>query len=120
MPFGRIIIRIIVFEVSAAFMHMFAHIAMPSPIIMPAQVVQACSHAEQASIHSCIIAMSMPDAGMSFWWFSIICIAGFIMGAIHPEVPGTSRCRCRVRHPTDSMLRRGRTDGWGSVRAHLA
>ena len=78
-PAGRIIIRIIVFVMSAVFMHMFMHIDMPSPIMVLEHIVHACSHAEQASIHSCIIVMSMPWTGMSFWCDSIICIAMFMV-----------------------------------------
>ncbi|MET1051150.1 MAG: hypothetical protein ABWX65_00785 [Mycetocola sp.] len=79
MPAGRIIIRIIVFVMSAVFMHMFMHVDMPSPVMVLAHIVHACSHAEQASIHSCIIVMSMPCMGMSFWCDSIICIAMFMV-----------------------------------------
>lgn len=65
MPFGRIIDRIMVLVMSAVFMHMPEHMAMFSPIIIdPAHIVHACSQAEHASIHSSIIAMSMPDAGI--------------------------------------------------------
>jgi hypothetical protein len=62
-PMGRIIMRIVVLFMSAPFMHMLAHFAMPSPMEESAQIVQACSAAAQASIQSCIAIMSM-DAGI--------------------------------------------------------
>jgi len=54
MPFMRIIDRIMVLHMSAQFMHAGAQ-----SIISIAQIVQACSHAEQASIHACIVDMSI-------------------------------------------------------------
>jgi methionine-rich copper-binding protein CopC len=60
MPIGRIMARIIVLHMSAQFMHMVAHdIIMPSSMPCPEHTVHACSHAEQASMHACMTAMSM-------------------------------------------------------------
>ena len=73
MPIGRSIIRIIVMETSAVFMHMDAHFIM-SPAQASAHIVAAISAAEQASMHSCIMSMSMP---MSF--FGMDCIMSIIM-----------------------------------------
>lgn len=73
MPMGRIIIRIMAIDMSAVFMHIDAHVIM-SPAQASAHIVAAISAAEQASMHSCIIAMSMP---MSF--FGMVCITFIIM-----------------------------------------
>lgn len=60
MPAGRIIIRIMVLLMSAQLEHMAAQRAMPSISIMLFEhIVQACSHAEAASMRFCIAAMSM-------------------------------------------------------------
>lgn len=60
---GRSIMRIIVLHISAQLMHI-AEPDIPSiDVIEPAHIVHACSHAEHASIHRCIIAMSMPAIG---------------------------------------------------------
>ncbi|WP_258046188.1 hypothetical protein [Leifsonia shinshuensis] len=59
---GRSIMRIIVLHISAQLMHI-ADPDMPSIDIEPAHIVHACSHAEHASIHRCIIVMSMPAIG---------------------------------------------------------
>lgn len=90
MPFGRIIMRIMVLHMSAVFEHMPMHAAMPSPVIESAHIVHACSHAEQASIHSCIIERSMPCIGMSFWCICIICIMSIVRPLAH-GLPSISR-----------------------------
>lgn len=83
MPVGRIIIRIMVLHMSAQFMHVAMHLAvpvMPSAAHMSAHVVQACSHAAHASIHSCIVAMSMSGIGVStifIIWTDVFIIAPF-------------------------------------------
>ncbi|HWU46604.1 MAG TPA: hypothetical protein VN133_07610 [Humibacter sp.] len=58
-PLGRIIIRIVVLHTSAQFVHMLMHFTMPSAMPASAHIVQACSQAAHASIHSCIAAMSI-------------------------------------------------------------
>ena len=60
-PFMRSIMRIMVSQTSAQFAHIPAHRPMPSPASASAHITHACMHAERASIHSCIIDMSMPD-----------------------------------------------------------
>lgn len=83
MPFGRSIMRIMVFAMSAAFWHMLAHIAISGDIaIDPAHIVQACSQAEQASMHSCIIAISIPCIESECIF--IICIAVFDIVFVQP------------------------------------
>lgn len=67
-PAGRIIIRIMVLHMSAQFIHVAMQAAVlgrPCEAHISAQVVQACSQAEHASIHSCIMAMSMPGIAVS-------------------------------------------------------
>ena len=59
---GRSIIRIIVLHISAQLMHI-AEPDMPSIDMEPAHIVHACSHAAHASIHRCIMDMSMPAIG---------------------------------------------------------
>jgi hypothetical protein len=64
-PIGRIIIRIAALATSAVLAHMLEHFPMPSsPAQASEHIVQACSHAAQASIHSCIRRMSMPCMSM--------------------------------------------------------
>ncbi len=53
-PCIRIIVRIIVLHMSAQFIHAGAH-----DIDCVEQTVQACSHAEHASIHACMTDMSI-------------------------------------------------------------
>lgn len=65
MPFMRSSMRIIVSQTSAQFEHMAAQRPMPSPASASAHMMHACTHAERASIHSCIIAGSMPFMGIS-------------------------------------------------------
>lgn len=67
-PIGRIRARIIVLHMSAQFMHIAEHDIIESSICMSfigadAQIVHACSQAEQASIHACMTAMSMASIG---------------------------------------------------------
>lgn len=70
MPCMRIMVRIIVLHMSAQFMHAGAH-----DIICVEQIVHACSHAEQASIHACIIDMSMLSIpGIDIMSFDIMSI----------------------------------------------
>jgi len=64
MPIGRIIMRIMVLLMSAQFMHMVMQVAIPSPAMESAQIVQAISHAEHASIAACIIDMSIGIMGI--------------------------------------------------------
>jgi hypothetical protein len=73
-PIGRIIIRIIVMATSAVFMHIEEQRIIMSPDAASAHIVAAISAAEQASMHSCIIAISMP---ISF--FGMVCIMSIIM-----------------------------------------
>jgi hypothetical protein len=61
-PVGRIIMRIIVLQTSAQSMHIDAHFIIPSAMPLSAHIVHACSQAEHASMHSCIVAASI--AGM--------------------------------------------------------
>lgn len=69
-PCMRIMPRIIVLHMSAAFMHAGAH-----DIICVEHTVQACSHAEQASIHACITDMSiMSIPGIDFMSLDIMSI----------------------------------------------
>lgn len=70
MPCMRIMVRIIVWHMSAQFMHAGAQ-----SIICVEQIVHACSHAEQASIHACIIDMSMLSIpGIDIMSFDIMSI----------------------------------------------
>jgi hypothetical protein len=73
-PIGRIIIRIIVMATSAVFMHIEEQRIIMSPDAASAHIVAAISAAEQASMHSCIAAISMP---ISF--FGMVCIMSIIM-----------------------------------------
>jgi hypothetical protein len=56
-------------------MHMLMHFTMPPDMPASAHIVQACSHAEHASMHSCIIIMSMEVGipAISLDMFCIIC-----------------------------------------------
>jgi hypothetical protein len=76
---GRSIMRIIVLHISAQLMHM-AMPGMPSIDMEAAHIVQACSAAEQASMHFCIADMSMPAIGPSAdsLIIDIICVVSFI------------------------------------------
>ncbi|HEY3436184.1 MAG TPA: hypothetical protein VGK35_00735 [Actinotalea sp.] len=70
--------RIIVIDMSAVLMHMDAHRPMPSPPSASAHIVAAIEAAEHASMHRCIIAMSMPVVpaiGMAFIMSAIMLIA---------------------------------------------
>jgi hypothetical protein len=95
MPMGRIIMRIMVLQTSAQFMHMLEHFIIASPIEASAHIVHACSQAAQASIQSCIICII--DASMegipSMLAMSIdivfIISAVMLMIVTHPEpLPG--------------------------------
>jgi hypothetical protein len=97
---GRSIIRIIVLHISAQLMHI-AEPDIPSIDIEPAHIVHACSHAEHASIHRCIRAMSMPAIGP---WADtlIIDIIPVISSTAHPPPAGTGGRAPqidRARHP---------------------
>jgi hypothetical protein len=59
-PAGRIIIRIVAVATSAMFMHIDAQRPMPSPASASAHIVAAIAAAEHASMHSMLMAMSMP------------------------------------------------------------
>ena len=90
MPFGRIIMRIMVFDMSAVFMHIAAHTSIPGAMVIePAHMVQACSQAEHASMHSCIIAMSIPSIESEC--ISIICIAVFDIVFVQPGLSRVGR-----------------------------
>ena len=79
-PCIRIIVRIMVLHMSAQFMHAGAH-----DIICVEQIVHACSHAEQASIHACITDMSMAAMpGIDIMSFDIMSI---IVASIPHSVP---------------------------------
>ncbi|WP_210480991.1 hypothetical protein [Naasia sp. SYSU D00948] len=89
MPMGRSIIRIIIPVMSAVLAHMAAHVPMPSmPAIVSAHIVQACMHAEHASIQFAIAVMSIcdmidvSDIGMFF----IISVAA-LMGPLRSASP---------------------------------
>jgi hypothetical protein len=70
MPCMRIIDRIIVLHMSAQFMHAGAH-----DIICVEHTVQACSHAEHASIHACMSDMSIESMpGIIFMSLDIMSI----------------------------------------------
>jgi hypothetical protein len=84
-PFGRSIARTIVPAISAVLAHMLAQRAMSCPAIESAHMVQACSHATAASMHSCITDMSMSCMGMSFRCISIICMVVFMMRTSLPR-----------------------------------
>lgn len=90
-PLGRIIMCIIVPAMSAQFMHMLRHIIMSSPIMASAHIMHACSAAEQASIHSCIIVMPVAPMGMFLACISIICIVIESIVVLHPGSPSTDR-----------------------------
>ena len=71
--------RIIAAATSAVFMHMDAHRPMLSPASASAHIVAAIDAAEHASMHCCIIGMSMPvmpGIGMDFIMSAIMLIAG--------------------------------------------
>ncbi|GAB3805480.1 hypothetical protein GCM10028798_27400 [Humibacter antri] len=76
-PLGRIIMRIIVLQTSAQSMHIDAHLIMPSAMALSAHIVQACSHAEHASMHSCIVIASM--AGMPIASIDMLCIISAVI-----------------------------------------
>ncbi len=79
MPCIRIMARIIVLHMSAQFMHAGEH-----DIIWVAQIVHACSHAEQASIQACIFDMSIVSIpGIDIMSFDIMSI---IMASIAHSV----------------------------------
>ncbi|HEU4756027.1 MAG TPA: hypothetical protein VFS72_05140 [Agromyces sp.] len=81
--------RIIVSHTSAQLEHIAAQRPMPSPASASAHMTHACMHAERASIHSCIIDMSMPFMGMSD-----ADIAPFIMSIVmFIRAPAVSRGR---------------------------
>jgi hypothetical protein len=85
-PFGRSIMRIIVLAESAQFRHIPEHIAMSADtVIDPAHIVHARSQSEQASMHSCIVAMSMP--GIESECASIIRIVVFDIVFVPPGLP---------------------------------
>lgn len=89
MPCMRIMVRIIVLHMSAQFMHAGAH-----DIICVEQIVHACSHAEQASIHACIIDMSMLSIpGIDIMSFDIMSI---IIASIPHSVSVSRRSAGRV------------------------
>src|SRR5215218_91047 len=70
--------RIIAAATSAVFMHMDAHRPMLSPASASAHIVAAIDAAEHASMHCCIIGMSMPvmpGIGMDFIMSAIMLIA---------------------------------------------
>lgn len=68
MPCIRSMVRIMVLHMSAQFMHAGAQ-----SIICVAQIVHACSHAEQASIQACIIDMSIESMpGIAIMSFDIM------------------------------------------------
>jgi hypothetical protein len=64
-PVVRSIMRMVVSHTSAQFAHIAAHRPKPSPASASAHMMHACMHAERASIHSCIMSMSMSFMGMS-------------------------------------------------------
>lgn len=106
MPFGRIIIRIIVFAMSAQFVHIPAHMAISADIIMdPAHIVHACSQAEQDSMHSCITAMSMPCIESEC--ISIICIAAFDIVSVQPGLSGVGGSGAVANGPIQTNVRPG-------------
>lgn len=81
-PCMRIIERIIVLHMSAQFMQ-----AGEQSIICVEQIVQACSHAEHASMHACMSDMSiisMPGI-MSMLFIESIIIASIASSFIHGE-----------------------------------
>ncbi|WEG09265.1 hypothetical protein PU630_01510 [Microbacterium horticulturae] len=83
MPFIRIMLRIMVLHMSAQFMHSGAQ-----SIISIAQIVHACSHAEQASIHACIAVMSID----SMPGIDALLMASIIIASI-PVPPSASMWR---------------------------
>jgi hypothetical protein len=66
MPCIRSIDRIMVPAMSAQFMH-----AGPQSIICVEQIVQACSHAEHASMHACMTAMSIIAMSVDSMFFDM-------------------------------------------------
>jgi hypothetical protein len=106
-PIGRIIIRIIELQRSAVLAHMLAILAIWSPDAASAHMIEACSAAEQASIQSCIIFMSMP--GMFMLIMSIVLVPIFIMVVSENYRMSPERRHLRLRLCYE-MLRRRRGD----------
>jgi len=82
MPCIRSIDRIMVLHMSAQFMH-----AGPQSIIWVEQTVHACSHAEHASIHACITAMSIIAMSVDSMFFDM---APIIIESIAHRFPSSA------------------------------
>ena len=81
---------------------------MPSPASASAHMMHACAHAERASIHSCIIAGSMPFIGISDDDMAPF-IMSIVMFICMLHSPGAERRRCRLEDSAArdaAMLRR--------------
>jgi len=76
----RIIARIIVLHMSAQFMHAGAQSIICPSIIWTEHTVHACSHAAHASMHVCIMAMSI--SGMPSIDIMSAVMASLIMASI--------------------------------------
>ncbi|GAA4668498.1 hypothetical protein GCM10025780_09060 [Frondihabitans cladoniiphilus] len=92
---GRIIMFIMAWHMSAQLMHIVLP-AMPSMAIVPAHIVHACSAAMQASMHACIIVMSMAAIGPSIFSdiMAIIVVVSFIRS--YPTSPRPERRKCLI------------------------
>jgi len=109
--------RIIVMATSAVLMHIDAHRPMLSPASASAHIVAAIDAAEHASMHPCIIDMSMPvisDIGMVFIMSAIMLIAlpTFVAAESHPTRATVRRGLTRALRPRTTVLdARGDDDG---------
>jgi len=99
-PIGRIIMRVVAIATSAMFMHIDAQRPMPSPALASAHIVAAISAAEQASMHFCIMSISMPMffIGMDFI-MSIIMLMALISARENPGVLSPNITSCYTRAP---------------------
>ncbi|WP_228545928.1 hypothetical protein [Microcella flavibacter] len=96
--------RIIVPAISAVEAHMLAHRPMPSIAQASPHIVQACSHAAQASIARCIRSMSISAMAGMVLIISVIIIgrdlssSGCPLTASGRRDRGASSCPARYAH----------------------
>ena len=103
MPCMRIMARIIVLHMSAVFMHAAEH-----DIICVEHTVQACSQAEQASIHACMSDMSIVSMpGIIFMSLDIMSIIiesiANLFGGVLRRVSQSVRCASRHAIAADGL-----------------